>query len=97
MKRVEAIEFSEFDWDPTKYQKVLVTREIDFLQIAAALLGPHLSQRSDKQGEDRTLAICMIETQIVRVIYTSRGSVCRIITAMAARRNEREEYRQIFG
>ncbi|MGB3830786.1 MAG: BrnT family toxin [Mesorhizobium sp.] len=97
MRRVESLEFASFEWDEAKRQLILEEREIDFLQVAEALLHPHLEEPSDQQGEVRTLAVCMIGTQIVRVIYTKRGEVCRIVTAMAARRNERKEYRTVFG
>lgn len=97
MRVVQSIEAFDFDWDAEKSAKVLATREIDFIQVANALLQPQLSQSSNKHGESRTLAICKIEEQFVRVIYTKRDGVCRIITAMAARRYEREEYCQVFG
>lgn len=97
MQRVEKAEFENFDWDKTKRQKVLRDREIDFLQVAEALLKPHLEESSNKGGEVRILAICTIGTKFVRTIYTMRDDTCRIITAMAARRNERKEYNSIFG
>jgi len=97
MRRVESLEFASFEWDEAKRRHILAEREIDFLQVAEALLHPHLEEPSDQQGEARTLAVCAIGTQIVRVIYTSRGEACRIVTAMAARRYERKEYSQVFG
>jgi len=87
MRRVEKVEFDSFEWDENKRLWVLAVREIDFVQVADALLRPHLTGASDRHGETRTLAICMIKTKLARAIYTARGSSCRIITAMAARRN----------
>jgi uncharacterized DUF497 family protein len=49
MHPVESIEFTEFEWDEVKRQRVLADREIDFLQIAEALLSPHLEKPSDKR------------------------------------------------
>jgi uncharacterized DUF497 family protein len=97
MQRVDKLEFGTFDWDENKRQRVLVEREIDFLQVAEALLQPHLQECSDQKGEVRILAVCMVESQIVRAVYTPRGDTCHIITAMAARRYEREEYRKLLG
>ncbi|PSJ60507.1 BrnT family toxin [Kumtagia ephedrae] len=97
MHRVEKLEFEAFDWDEEKRQRILREREIDFLEAAQALLLPHLEGPSDKQGEARTLAVCLLHTKIVAVVYTERGDVCRIITARAARRYERKEYREVFG
>jgi uncharacterized DUF497 family protein len=97
MQRVEAAHAEDFAWDEPKRQRVLHTREIDFLDVAEALLRPHLEEPSDRDGEARTLAICKLATEIVAVIFTWRGDVCRIITARAARRYEREEFRKVFG
>lgn len=97
MHRVDTFEFADFDWDENKRQRVLVEREIDFLQVAEALLQPHLEERSDQKGEVRILAICMIGDQFVRAVFTPRGDTCHIITAMAARRYERKEYRELLG
>lgn len=97
MQRVEKIEFDTFEWDEAKRRRVLTEREIDFLQAAEALLRPHLQKPSNKQGEARTLAICSIGTKVVAVIYTVRNDTCRIVTARAARRYEREKYSSIFG
>ena len=97
MRRVESVEFDDFEWDETKARHVFSSREIDFKQAAEALLRPHLEIRSDKFGESRILAICCIETKIASVIYTVRDGRCRIVTARAARRDERQRYRDIFG
>ena len=97
MRRVEKVEFDGFERDDEKRQRVLNEREIDFLEAAQALLLPHLEEPSDKQGEARTLAVCLLNTKIVAVVYTERGDICRIVTARAARRYEREEYREVFG
>ena len=97
MQRVDKLEFTSFEWDEAKRQRVLAEREIDFLQAAEALLKPHLEEPSDQQGEARTLAICMIGTKFVAAIHTVRDGKCRIVTARAARRYERKEYSSIFG
>lgn len=97
MQRIDKLEFEKFDWDENKRQRVLIEREIDFLQVAQALLRPHLQERSDQKGEVRVLAICMIGDQFVRAIFTPRGDTCHIITAMAARRYERRKHRELLG
>lgn len=96
MRRVDRIEFADFEWDEQKRHHVLTEREIDFVHAAEALLRPHLETKSFKQGEARTLAICTIGGKVVAVVYTVREQTCRIITARAARRYEREEYNQVF-
>jgi uncharacterized DUF497 family protein len=97
MRILEKLEFVEFEWDEEKRVRTLEQREIDFLDAALALTKPHLEEESNRQGEARTLAICAIKSEIVAVVYTMRGSTCRIISARAARRYERRKYREIFG
>jgi uncharacterized protein len=98
MRRVERLQAEGFEWDENKRARTLQERGIDFLDAADALLEqPHLAEASNKQGEARTLALCMINGEIVAVIHTMRGAICRIITARAARRYERRKYREIFG
>lgn len=79
MRRVERLEFREFEWNEEKRLRTLKDRCIDFRAAANALLEPHLEQRSDKNGEIRTLAICAFTMQIIAIVYTVRGDVCRII------------------
>lgn len=97
MQYVEKVAFEAFEWDEDKRQRILRERELDFLEAAQALLLPHIERSSNKQGEARILAVCTIRSKIAAVVYTVRGDVCRIVTARAARRNERKEYREIFG
>jgi uncharacterized DUF497 family protein len=97
MRIVEGLEFNGFEWDEAKRKRVLEAREIDFLDAVNALLEPHLEKLSDQLGEIRFLAVCEIKTELVTVIYTLRDRNCRIITARASRKNERKQYREIFG
>jgi uncharacterized protein len=43
-------------------------------------------------GEDRFIAIGVVEGRELAVVYTMRGDVCRIISVRRARENEREAY-----
>lgn len=89
--------FSGFDWDENKKLANLVKHQIDFKDAAAALTEPHLERRSDKNGEVRTLAICLATMRIIAVVYTIRDDVCRIISARAASKHEKRTYREIFN
>lgn len=97
MLAVEMAEFERFEWDEAKRLKVLAEREIDFVDVATALLNPHLKRRSDREGEVRFLALCELGGKVVATVYTMRSGNCRVITARAADHNEQREYRQIFG
>ena len=89
--------FSSFEWDEGKRLSNLTKHRIDFKDAAAALQLPHLEMRSDRNGEVRTLAICMATMRIIAVVYTMRDDVCRIISARAARSDEKGKYFEIFS
>ncbi len=97
MRMVKSVEFDGFEWDEPKRLRVLKEREIDFADAARALLSPHLEKRSDQQDEMRFIAICPLGGELIAVVYTPRERNCRIITARAARKDERSTYHQIFG
>ncbi|MGA1802519.1 BrnT family toxin [Rhizobium sp. HT1-10] len=90
-------EFEGFEWDESKRLLNIAKHSIDFIRAANALGQPHIEMPSDKQGEVRTLAICPDSQRLIAVVYTMRGSICRIISARAAHKNERRAYRQIYG
>ncbi|MCO6185517.1 BrnT family toxin [Rhizobium sp. L1K21] len=94
--RVVKKEFSSFEWDEGKRLSNIEKHGIDFLTAAVALMQPHLESRTDRNGEVRILAICSESARIIVVIYTMRADTCRIISARAARKHERESYSQVF-
>ncbi|WP_454701057.1 BrnT family toxin [Agrobacterium burrii] len=89
--------FISFEWDENKRLSNIEKHGIDFPRAARALSQPHLESRSDQNGECRILAICPETDDLIVIIYTMRGEVCRIISARATRKNERRTYRQIFS
>ncbi|MCZ7486468.1 BrnT family toxin [Rhizobium rhizogenes] len=89
-------DFISFDWDENKRLSNIEKHGIDFPRAARALSQPHLESRSDQNGECRILAICPDTDDLIAIVYTMRGEVCRIISARATRKNERRTYRQIF-
>lgn len=90
-------EFSSFEWDERKRLANIDKHGIDFLDAVTALMRPHAEKRTDRDGEVRILAVCPETERLIAVIYTMRGETCRIISARAARKHEREKYRQIFS
>ncbi|CUX26446.1 BrnT family toxin [Agrobacterium genomosp. 13] len=90
-------DFISFEWDENKRLSNIQKHGIDFPRAARALSQPHLESRSDQNGESRILAICPETDDLIAIIYTMRGDICRIISARATRKNERRTYRQIFS
>jgi uncharacterized protein len=84
----------EFDWDPAKHERNLRTRGIG-LDEAALIFAGEVIQWPDARidyGEVRTNAIGEANGKILRVTYTMRGEVVRIITAWKANRKDRQRW-----
>lgn len=97
MRVVQKVEFTEFEWDENKRLSNIRKSGLDFYDAVPALLLPHLEMPSPRNGEARIEAICKSSDRVIIVIYTMRGSVCRIISAWPADKNEQRTYREIFG
>ncbi len=65
---------------------------IDFLDATRVWASRILTERSDRNGEERYLTVGMVDDRIIAIIWTRRGETCRIISARHARPNERESY-----
>lgn len=79
-----------FDWFPAKRLRVLRERGIDFIDAAKILLRPVYEYQSDREGEQRFVAIGPLpDGALIAVVYTLRGQKVRIITARPARTGEK--------
>jgi len=70
----------------------LAAHGIDFEDALTVWLGPTLERRSDRYGEERYTTIGMVQGRLISVAWTPRDGARRIISAGAARRNERTDY-----
>ena len=82
-----------FEWDEAKRAQVWLKHAIDFNVAIGVFLNP-LIEKSRFEGEERWVAIGMIEGREIAVICTYREQTIRIITARRARSNERKKYHQ---
>jgi uncharacterized DUF497 family protein len=82
-----------FDWDERKSESNLAKHGIDFDDAIEVFYGPILLRRSDRNYEERWVAIGHSEDRLIAVIFTRRADVIRIISARRARKNEEREYR----
>lgn len=83
-----------FEWDPAKHEQNLRTRGIGLDEAALIFEGEVIEwpdTRAD-YGEVRMNAIGEANGKVLRVIYTVRGSVVRIITAWKANRKDRQRW-----
>jgi uncharacterized DUF497 family protein len=83
----------EFDWDERKSELNLAKHGIDFENAIEVFYGPIILRRSDRNDEERWVAVGHSENRLIAVVFTRRLDVIRIISARRARKNEEREYR----
>ena len=88
----------DFEWDEAKRRQNLAKHDIDFADAGRVFksnpLRYDVSRSEDR--ERRYCAVGEVDGDILTVIYTWRGSVCRITSARRARRDERRAYYASF-
>ena len=86
-ERVRAVE-----WDEDKAASNRRKHGIDFDEAIEVFYGESLIRGSDRKKEERWLAIGETEGRVIAVVFTWRGDTLRIISARAARKNEKRKY-----
>lgn len=86
-----------YEWDDAKRLKTIEKHGIDFTRAKQIFDGLHLEIDARSVNELRRTAIGKIGGHVIAVVFTRRGNVIRIITARRARRNERENFRSLYG
>ncbi len=81
-----------FEWDESKSQSNLAKHHIDFQDALRIFDGPIFEKTSRSHGEDRVVAIGLLEGIEVVAVYAIRGKRRRIISARRAHRDERQDY-----
>ena len=82
-----------FDWDKRKSRSNLDKHGIDFDDAVEIFYGPVILRRSDRNNEERWIAIGLLESRFITVVFTRRADAFRIVSARRARKNEAREYR----
>lgn len=81
LERIRTVE-----WDEQKAASNRRKHGIDFEDAIEVFYGTSLLRRSDRNTEERWLAIGETEGSVVAVVFTWRGDTLRIISARRARR-----------
>lgn len=81
-----------FEWDSRKSESNFSKHGIDFEDAVHVFYGTILLHRSDRNNEERWIAIGSLEGRLIAVVFTRRENVIRIISARRARKNEEREY-----
>ena len=83
---------SGFDWDKRKSDSNFAKHGIDFDGAVEIFYGPIILRRSDRNNEERWIAVGSLEDRLITVVFTRRADVIRIISARRARKNEERDY-----
>jgi|ERR1700732_4906446 uncharacterized DUF497 family protein len=82
-----------FDWDKRKSELNLAKHGIDFEDASEVFYGPIILHQSDRNNEERWVAIGHSDNRLIAVVFARRENVIRIISARRARKNEERDYR----
>jgi uncharacterized protein len=87
----------DFEWDEGKNELNLANHGFDFADAAEIFDFPMLIELDDRRdyGEERWIAIGLLQQRIVAVVYTEPSdTVTRIISLRKALSHERKRYEQ---
>ncbi|GEO43396.1 hypothetical protein SAE02_75440 [Skermanella aerolata] len=87
---------TEYKWDESKNQKNIKERSLSFDTAKHIWLGEVIQTQDIRKnyGEDRYIAIGEVDSVVLVVVYTWRGTNRRIISARKANDAERQRYHQ---
>lgn len=83
----------DFEWDAAKSEANLSKHGLDFDEAKEVFYDQITLRRSDRNNEERWIAVGMSYGRIVSVIFTRRGESIRIISARHPRPDEERAYR----
>ena len=82
-----------FEWDEDKSNVDLAKHRISFDDASEVFYGPVTVRKSNRNNEERWIAIGKSHDRIVSVIFTRRDDLIRIISARHPRPDEERAYR----
>jgi uncharacterized DUF497 family protein len=88
----ELLAQARFEWDQDKNKANLNKHGIDFEDASEVFYGPILIRGSNRNSEERWVAIGISHDRILSVIFTRRNDSIRIISARHPRPNEKRAY-----
>ena len=86
----------DVEWDSAKDESNQDKHGIGFTEAAEIFRGSIVVTADTRRdyGELRWIALGEYDGEVIRVVFTRRGAVIRIISAWKAGRNERETYQK---
>jgi uncharacterized protein len=89
---LELLAAAGFEWDEAKSNANLVKHGITFDDASEIFYGPVVAKGSNRNNEERWIAIGKTHDRIVTVIFTRRNNLIRIISARRPRPDEKRTY-----
>ncbi|KJC55512.1 hypothetical protein UB31_00600 [Bradyrhizobium sp. LTSP849] len=83
-----------FEWDEGKSRANLIKHGISFDDASQIFYGPVVAKKSNRNNEERWIAIGEFKDRILTVIFTRRNEAIRIISARRPRPDEKRAYRE---
>jgi uncharacterized protein len=84
----------EIEFDPLKSDRNLEERGIPFSLVAEFDWESAIQDRSDRHGEQRTIAVGLIGDRVHVLIYTKRSEILRVISLRRANKREVTRYEE---
>jgi uncharacterized DUF497 family protein len=91
--QLEILALEGFEWDENKSNANFEKHGYDFEDASQVFYGPIVLRRSDRNSEERWIAVGLLDGRLLAVIFTRRGEIIRIISARRARKHEKGTYR----
>ena len=91
------MESEDFEWDNAKAEANVQRHKISFRAASRVFDDPLVlieQDLSEDYGEDRFLAVGLVEGLVLAVAFTERGERIRIIAARKANAHEQRSYNQ---
>lgn len=88
-------DFDGSDWDESKSEQNFALRSYDFKFASGVFDGPYTEREDLRQdfGERRYIVVGEVDGLTIRVVWTPRGSLRRIISSRRANSKEAAKYR----
>jgi len=89
----------EIEFDQNKRDVTLRERGLDFARAGEVLTGPVLTCEDARcdYGECRFITLGQLDRRIVVLVWTQRGSICRIISMRYANDREKSRFSAFLG
>jgi hypothetical protein len=88
----------KIEYPPAKRDATLAERGLDMARAVEIFDGATLTVEDDRQdyGETRQITIGFLDVRMVVMVWTQRGTVCRIISLRKANEREQRAYADRF-